>query len=134
VNHLAGLPSNVVMSWVGEGAEGADRPPAHPGSADDPLVSPVTADLSGLPPMLIQAGTGDPFVADAHRLAEHARRRGVPVRLELYPLATHAFHIYWSFLPAAADALQQVDTFIQGVTSDSQGGPKRYTSSPGREE
>jgi acetyl esterase/lipase len=55
----------------------------HP--ADDPLVSPVTADLSGLPPMLIQAGTGDPFVADAHRLAEHARRHGVPVRLELYP-------------------------------------------------
>jgi acetyl esterase/lipase len=104
----------------------------HP--ADDPLVSPVTADLSGLPPMLIQAGTGDPFVADAHRLAEHARRHGVPVRLELYPLATHAFHIYWSFLPAAADALQQVGSFIQGVVSDSQAGPKRYTSGPGREE
>jgi epsilon-lactone hydrolase len=41
---------------------------AHP--ADDPLVNPLTADLTGLPPMLIQVGTGDPFRNQSHRLAD----------------------------------------------------------------
>jgi len=39
----------------------------HP--TDDPVVSPLTADLTGLPPMLVQAGSDDPVVDDARRLA-----------------------------------------------------------------
>jgi acetyl esterase/lipase len=61
----------------------------------------------------VQGGTGDVIVVDAHRLAEHAGRCGVDVRLELYPVATHDFHIFWSFLPEAADALQQAAGFIR---------------------
>jgi epsilon-lactone hydrolase len=85
----------------------------HP--IDDPVLSPLKADLTGLPPMLIQGGTGDVIVVDAHRLAEHAGRCGVDVRLELYPVPTHDFHIFWSFLPEAADALQQAGGFIREV-------------------
>jgi monoterpene epsilon-lactone hydrolase len=83
----------------------------HP--ADDEKVYPLNADLSGLPPMLIQAGTGDVFVDDAHRLAEHARTHGVDVQFELYPVPTHDFQIFWSFLPEAADALHQAGRFAR---------------------
>ena len=42
----------------------------HP--ADNPLVAPLQADLAGLPPLLVQAGTGDPLLPDARRLADTA--------------------------------------------------------------
>jgi acetyl esterase/lipase len=83
----------------------------HP--LDDPVVSPLLADLSGLPPLLIQGGTGDAVVVDAHRLADHAEKHGVDTRLELYPVPTHDFHVFWSFLPEAAEALQQVGRFTK---------------------
>ncbi|MEU9048263.1 MULTISPECIES: alpha/beta hydrolase fold domain-containing protein [unclassified Kitasatospora] len=86
----------------------------HP--TDDPVVRPLTADLSGLPPMLVQAGTGDPLLADARQLVDRAREDGVDVRLELYPVATHDFHIFWSFLPEAADALHHAGRFIRNTT------------------
>jgi monoterpene epsilon-lactone hydrolase len=85
----------------------------HP--VDDPLISPLKADLTGLPPMLVQGGTGDVIAVDAHRLAEHAGQCGVDVTLELYPVATHDFHIFWSFLPEAADAVQRAAGFIRDV-------------------
>jgi monoterpene epsilon-lactone hydrolase len=69
------------------------------------VVSPLTADLSGLPPLLIQAGTGDPLRPEASRLAEHACEHGVDARLDQYPVDTHVFHTFWTLLPEAADAL-----------------------------
>ncbi|WP_327588634.1 alpha/beta hydrolase fold domain-containing protein [Nonomuraea sp. NBC_00507] len=81
----------------------------------DPRVSPLTADLSGLPPMLLQAGTGDPLAGDAHRLTERARSYGVDARLELYPVSAHVFHYFWSFLPEAADALERAGAFVRRV-------------------
>ena len=85
----------------------------HP--VDDPVVSPLRADLSGLPPMLVQGGTGDVIVEDAHRPAARARQHGVDVRLELYPVPTHDFQVFWSFLPEAADALKQAGRFARDV-------------------
>jgi epsilon-lactone hydrolase len=82
----------------------------HP--ADDPVVSPLSADLRGLPPMLIQAATGDELLSQAHRLTEHARTCGVDARLELYPTAPHDFQLFWSFLPEAADAVQRAGRFV----------------------
>jgi monoterpene epsilon-lactone hydrolase len=85
----------------------------HP--ADQGVVYPLGADLSGLPPLLIQGGTGDIFLGDANRLAEHAREHGVDVQIELYPVPTHDFHIFWSFLPEAADALSQAGRFAHSL-------------------
>lgn len=81
----------------------------------DPRISPLTADLSGLPPMLLQAGTGDPLAGDARRLTERARWYGVDARLELYPASTHVFHYFWSFLPEAANALEHAGAFTRRV-------------------
>ena len=85
----------------------------HP--ADDPLVTPLDADLSGLPPLLVQAGTGDNLVNEARLLAERAAAAGVDVSLELYPVATHDFHLFWTFLPEAADALHRAGEFLGGA-------------------
>jgi epsilon-lactone hydrolase len=91
----------------------------HP--IDDPLVSPLLGDLTGLPPMLIQGGVGDVMVEDAQRLAERARSQGVDTRLELYPVTTHDFQVFWSFLPEAADALQRAGAFARDVRSAAAG-------------
>jgi epsilon-lactone hydrolase len=82
---------------------------------DDPVVNPLVADLAGFPPLLIQAGTGNILRHDAQRLTDHAVDHGVDARLELYPVTTHVFQIFWSFLPEAADAVQQAGRFIQSI-------------------
>ncbi len=87
----------------------------HP--LEDPLVSPLLADLSGLPPMLIQAATGDDRLEDSKKLAALAREQGVDARLELYPVATHVFQVFWSFLPEASEALQQAGAFARRSAS-----------------
>ena len=89
----------------------------HP--ADDDVVDPISADLRGLPPMLIQGGTGDVLVQDAHRLADNARAHGVDVTLQLYPVPTHDFQIFWSFLPEAAEAIEQAGTFAKAIWESS---------------
>ena len=81
----------------------------------DEVVNALRADLTGQPPMLIQAGTGDVLGKDAHRLAEHAAGFGVDVKFELYPVTTHDFHLFWSFLPEAADALEKAGAFVRRV-------------------
>jgi acetyl esterase/lipase len=81
----------------------------------DPLVSPMFGDLSGLPPLLIQAGTGDILLGEAHALNDRAREHGVQTDLQLYPVDAHVFHLFWSFLPEAADALEAAGRFAAGA-------------------
>ena len=83
----------------------------HP--SDDPIVSPLLADLTGFPPLLVQSATGDFVLQESRLLVERAKAHGVDARLELYPADTHVFHVFWSFLPEATDALQQVGEFIR---------------------
>ena len=92
----------------------------HP--VDDPVVAPLDADLGGLPPLLVQAGTGDTVVAEARALAERARDHGVDVTLQLYPADTHVFHVFWPFLPEAGQALTAAGAFVRRlVASPGQG-------------
>jgi epsilon-lactone hydrolase len=82
-------------------------------SMDDPLLDLLSADLSGLSPLLVQAGTGDVLREDAYQLVERVREHGGDARLELYPVPTHDFHLFWSFLPEAADAVDQAGRFVR---------------------
>ena len=88
----------------------------HP--AEDPAVNPLMADLSGLPPMLVQAATGDLILPDARALVDRAVEHGVAAQLEVYPADTHVFHVFWSFLPEAADALQRAAGFARERLAD----------------
>jgi monoterpene epsilon-lactone hydrolase len=84
-------------------------------SPEDPIVDPLSADLSGVPPMLIQAATGDGRLADAKALTKRARAHGVDARLELFPVDAHGFHLFWSFLPEAADAIEAAGAFVSST-------------------
>jgi epsilon-lactone hydrolase len=83
----------------------------HP--ADDPVASPLRADLSGLPPLLIQGATGDKHLSGVKALADHARKHGIDAALELYPVDAHVFQLFWSFLPEAAEALEAAGRFVR---------------------
>ncbi|MGE0297558.1 MAG: alpha/beta hydrolase fold domain-containing protein, partial [Pseudonocardia sp.] len=84
-------------------------------SPHDELVNALDADLTGYPPMLVQAGTGDVLGRDAQRIVEHARAHGVDVQFELYPVTTHDFHLFWSFLPEASEAMDQAGAFARRI-------------------
>ena len=86
-------------------------------AADDEVVNALEADISGFPPMLIQAGTGDVLGKDAYALADHARGHGVDVHFELYPVNTHDFQLFWSFLPEAADAIDHAGEFVRRIAA-----------------
>jgi monoterpene epsilon-lactone hydrolase len=86
-------------------------------SADDPVASPLGADLTGLPPLLIQAATGDDRLEDANALTDRAHEHGVDARLELYPVDAHVFQLFWPFLPEAAEALAAAGRFVREVTA-----------------
>ncbi|MFZ5619182.1 MAG: alpha/beta hydrolase [Pseudomonadota bacterium] len=62
---------------------------------DDPRISPIRGDLSGLPPLLIQAGTREILLGDSVRLAETAREHGVNVELRIFDGMFHLFHMHW---------------------------------------
>jgi epsilon-lactone hydrolase len=85
-------------------------------SMNDRLLSPLSADLSGLPALLVQVGTGDALREDAHQLVDRVQAHGGEARLELYPVATHDFHLFWSFLPEAADAVAHAGRFLRETT------------------
>ncbi len=60
-----------------------------------------------------RALAGDERLEDSKKLAALAREQGVDARLELYPVATHVFQVFWSFLPEASEALQQAGAFAR---------------------
>jgi acetyl esterase/lipase len=64
---------------------------------------------------LIQAATGEPRLRDAKALAR-ARSHGVDARLQLFPVDAHGFHLFWSFLPVGAEAMEDAGDFIQTAT------------------
>ena len=78
------------------------------------LVSPVRADLSGLPPLLIQAAETEALFSTAELLAEQARRAGVPVTFSPVADSVHSF-ILFDFLPEADRAVAEFAALAHGV-------------------
>lgn len=79
---------------------------------DHPQCSPLFADLSGLPPLLIQVGTEEILFDDAIKLAAAARNAGVTVECTVWEKMWHVFQAYNSLLPEAGRALDEVAGFI----------------------
>jgi acetyl esterase/lipase len=90
--------------------------------ADDPLLDPLHTSLADLPPLLIHAASGDSALQEAQLLTQHATQCGVEARIKIYPVPTHAFHIFWSFLPEAAQALRQAGQFARDISLAAQAG------------
>ncbi|HZC33192.1 MAG TPA: alpha/beta hydrolase [Candidatus Bathyarchaeia archaeon] len=80
--------------------------------AAQPLISPIFADLTGLPPLLIQAGTNEVLLDDAVRLARQAAAADVEVTLEITPGVPHVFQAYYQILDESATALDSAGLFL----------------------
>jgi epsilon-lactone hydrolase len=76
------------------------------------LISPIFADLSGLPPLIIQAGTHEVLLDDAIRLARQAATGDVEVTLDITPGVPHVFQAYYPILDEAAAALDRAGQFL----------------------
>jgi monoterpene epsilon-lactone hydrolase len=77
-----------------------------------PLISPVFADLSGLPPLIIQAGSHEVLLDDAVRLAQQAATADVQVTLDITPRVPHVFQAYSPILDEAAAALDRAGQLL----------------------
>jgi monoterpene epsilon-lactone hydrolase len=76
------------------------------------LISPVFADLSGLPPLIIQAGGHEVLLDDAVRLAQQAITADVEVSLDITPGMPHVFQAYYPILDEAAAALDRAGQLL----------------------
>ena len=81
-----------------------------------PLASPYYADLSGLPPLLVQVGTAEVLLDDSLRLAEKAKEAGVDVTLEVWDDMPHVWQAFASFLPEGRQSLESCGEFIKKHT------------------
>jgi monoterpene epsilon-lactone hydrolase len=78
----------------------------------NPLASPLYADLTGLPPLLIHVGADEVLLDDSTRLAERARAAGVRVELKVWPVVPHAWQLATGRIPEAAQSLREAAAFL----------------------
>ncbi|MEE4746422.1 alpha/beta hydrolase [Pseudomonas alliivorans] len=81
--------------------------------ANHPLASPVFADVTGLPPILVQIGENELMLSDAMRLATHLADNRVRVNLEVWPAMFHAWHFYAAILLEGQQAMESSVRFIE---------------------
>jgi acetyl esterase/lipase len=80
----------------------------------DPRVSPLHANLEGLPSLLIQVGSAETLLADSTRLAAAAGEANVAVTLEIWPGMIHAWPLWNAQLGAGRRALAGAGHFMRG--------------------
>jgi acetyl esterase/lipase len=78
-----------------------------------PLAAPLHADLEGLPPILVQAGTAETLLDDATRIAEKLHGAGNDVRLSIWPNMLHVFPLFAPVLSEGRDGCAEIGTFIR---------------------
>jgi epsilon-lactone hydrolase len=77
-----------------------------------PLISPLYADLRGLPPLLVQVGDYEVLRDDSVELAKAARQAGVDVTLEVWDRMWHVFQAMCELMPESKSALEQAGAFV----------------------
>ncbi len=82
-------------------------------SPKDPLANLLEADLTGLPPMYIQAGGDETLLDDSVRFGELAKKAGVDCQVEIFPEMQHVFHFMAGEAPEADDAIAKIAKWIK---------------------
>lgn len=108
-SYVDNAPRDPVIQKLG--VIGVSKP--YIGSIDpkDPRVSPLNADLRGLPPLLLQVGAGEVLLDDAVRMARKGAIDDVVVQLQVWPRMIHQWQLFPVSLLEARQALQAVADF-----------------------
>lgn len=86
-------------------------------SAKTPLASPLYADLSSLPPLLLHVGADEMLRDDSTRLARRARDAGVAAEAKIWPDVPHGWQLYPG-LREAGESLGEASAFLLGAVSE----------------
>jgi len=100
---------------VFQGQGGVSFAPAYAGNHEltDPLISPLFADLHGLPPTLIQVGSDEILLSDSTRVEAKMISAGVPVDLQIWEGMWHVFQTFAPWFPEAGQAVKRIGRFIR---------------------
>jgi monoterpene epsilon-lactone hydrolase len=85
--------------------------------AKTPLAAPLHADLKGLPPILVQAGTAEILLDDATRIAEKLHTAGVEVSLAIWPNMLHVFPLFAPILSEGRDGCVEIGNYVRSKTA-----------------
>lgn len=80
---------------------------------DNPLASPVRADVAGLPPMLIQVGSEEVLLSDSTTFANNAAMTGIDVSLRVWAGMPHAWPLFHPFLRAGLPAIDETGAWMR---------------------
>ncbi|MFZ5603028.1 MAG: alpha/beta hydrolase, partial [Pseudomonadota bacterium] len=80
---------------------------------DDARVSPLYAQLHGLPPLLIHVGDQEVLLHDSTRFADKAREQGVDVTLRIWRDAPHVFQMFAGLVPQGTWSLKEIAQFMR---------------------
>jgi len=83
----------------------------------EPIVSPVYADATGLPPTLIQVGDHEILLSDSTRLADNIRAAGGQVDLHIWPDMWHVFQYFIGQMPESRKAIDDIARFLRSEFS-----------------
>lgn len=78
-----------------------------------PLASPLYAELTGLPPLLLQVGSAEILLDDSVRVADRARAAGVETELRIWPQMFHVWHAFADILPEGQQAVDEMAAFLE---------------------
>lgn len=81
-------------------------------SAWKPLASPLFANLGGLPPLLIHAGSDEVLFDDARLLHSAAQAAGVASTLHVHEGMIHVWHMFHPVLPEGGEAIDEIAAFL----------------------
>jgi len=98
-----------LLRMAGQYLDGADP--------RNPLASPLYADLSGLPPLLVVVGGAEALLDDSVRLARSAGMVGIDVTLYIRAGMQHIFPIYCGAIPEADAAVAMIGAWMRSRTS-----------------
>ena len=77
-----------------------------------PTASPLWADLSGLPPLLIQVGTAELLLDEGRRVGDAAKAAGVDVTFEAWDDMIHVWHLFAAMVPESREAIARIAAFL----------------------
>lgn len=89
----------------------------YAGSRDpaDPLLSPLFADLAGLPPLLVHVGGDEAMLDDSRKFAAKAKAAGVPTTFKIFEGMWHVFHHAGLEIPEARQAIDEIGGFVRAL-------------------
>ena len=92
----------VTGNYCGEGAD-----------LRNPLISPVFANVAGLPPTLIQVGDDEILLSDSTRFAEKMKAAGLDIEIEIWPGMWHVFQLFVGKMPESRRAIKRIGAYIK---------------------